>query len=190
MPPSELTPAYVTNPFLGAALERLAKEVMAPRPNSPVMAETLVASVSAELGSLVRQIDQTRPAPGTLARWQLKVITRLLKDVANQGQRIHLEEVAACCSISVRHLVRAFKKSTGTTIHSYIRQVRIERIKALLAADELSMAAIAAATGYASPSQFSAEFRRLAGCSPSDYRRRCRVADNAALRAARDIPLN
>jgi AraC family transcriptional regulator len=184
VPRADLTPALISNPFLGAVLERLAREILTPQPKSQPLVETLIASVSAEVGSLVRQIDQTRPATGTLTRWQLKLITKLLAEVVDQGQRIHLEEVAACCSISVRHLVRAFKKSTGTTIHSHIRQLRLDRIKALLASDELPMAAIAAATGYANASQFSAEFRRLTGCSPSAYRRQRQAEAHAARDAA------
>jgi AraC family transcriptional regulator len=174
---SDLTEAFISlkNPFLGAVLDHLAKEILAPRPTSQTLVESLVASVSAELGSLVRQSDQTRATTGALARWQLKLVTELLDDVARQGQRIGLEDVATRCSISVRHLVRAFKKSTGTTIHSYIRDRRLERIKAMLAANELSMAAIASATGYASPSQFSAEFRRLTGISPSTFRNQSRA---------------
>jgi AraC family transcriptional regulator len=174
---SDLTETFISlkNPFLGAALDHLAKEILAPRPTSQILVESLLASVSAELGSLVRQKDQTRATAGALARWQLKLVTELLDDVARTGQRIGLEEVATRCSISVRHLVRAFKKSTGTTIHSYIRDRRLDRIKAMLAANELPMASIASATGYASPSQFSAEFRRLTGISPSTYRNQSRT---------------
>jgi AraC family transcriptional regulator len=179
---SDLTETFISlkNPFLGAVLDHLAKEILAPRPTSQTLVESLVASVSAELGSLVRQTDQTRATTGALSRWQLKLVTELLDDVARRGQRIRLEDVAARCSISVRHLVRAFKRSTGTTIHSYLRDRRLERIKAMLAGNELSMAAIASITGYASPSQFSAEFRRLTGISPSSYRNQNRAAGNVA----------
>ena len=187
---SDLTEAFISlkNPFLGAALDHLAKEILAPRSTSQLLVESLLASVSAELGSLVRQKDQTRHATGALARWQLKLVTELLDEVARTGQRIGLEEVAVRCSISVRHLVRAFKKSTGMTIHSYIRERRLDRIKAMLAAHELSMAAIALATGYASPSQFSAEFRRLTGISPSTYRHQNRA--NVAPDSPWDRPLS
>jgi AraC family transcriptional regulator len=174
---SELTEAFISlkNPFLGAALDHLAKEILTPRPASQTLVESLIASVSAEVGSLVRQKDLTRPTTGALTRWQLKLVSELLEEVAMTGERIGLQDIADRCSISVRHLVRAFKKSTGTTIHSHIRQLRLERIKRLLAADVLPMAAIAAETGYASASQFSAEFRRLTGISPSAYRNQHRA---------------
>jgi AraC family transcriptional regulator len=188
-PPADLHAAFISNPFLGAVLDRVAKEILAPQPKSQALIETLVASVTAEIGSLLQQSDETRPAAGALTRRQLRQIIELLEREATQKQSISLQEVAAHCSISVRHLVRAFKKTTGTTIHSYMRQIRLDRIKALLASsNEFSMGQIADATGFATPSQFSAEFRRLAGCSPSAYRKQIRLTGTPGAADAPDTP--
>ena len=69
-------------------------------------------------------------------------------------------------------LVRRFKESTGDTIHGYVRRLRLDRAKALLAADGVRLKDVAAELGFKTPSHFAAEFRQQTGCSPSEYRAR------------------
>ena len=49
---------------------------------------------------------------------------------------------------------------------------RIERARELLADPKLSVTDIALAVGYETPSAFAATFRKVAGVTPSQFRRR------------------
>jgi AraC family transcriptional regulator len=54
-------------------------------------------------------------------------------------------------------------------IEKALRQ-RIERAKALLTNTDLPVGVVAREVGFASPSHFAQQFRRLAGVSPRSFR--------------------
>ena len=66
---------------------------------------------------------------------------------------------------------RRFKAATGTTLIEYLQNLRIEQGKHLLETSQLPVDEISAAVGYADASFFRRLFKRLAGLSPSRYRR-------------------
>ena len=68
-------------------------------------------------------------------------------------------------------LVSAFKKEYGTTVNSYICDVRIEEAKRMLATSSISLSRIAEDTGFYDQSYFSKVFLLKTGVTPSEYRR-------------------
>jgi AraC family transcriptional regulator len=174
---NELTATFlgVHNPFVEAVMERLAQEVVFPQANSDTLLEALLTSLTFELARIVKLGDPALRRPGKLAHWQLERVRSLVEEPVD-GRTVTMAELAARCSISPRHLMRGFKAATGTTIHAYIAQVRLERAKALLDSAMIPLKEISAEVGFANPSHFAAEFRRRIGCSPSEYRARIRMA--------------
>ena len=73
--------------------------------------------------------------------------------------------------ISSTMLKSCFRSQYGKPIHAYLLQARMLRAAKLLVSSTLSVSQIAAAVGYDSASQFSASFRRIYQCSPSQYRK-------------------
>lgn len=71
-----------------------------------------------------------------------------------------------------RTFKRRFKAATGYAPVEYVQSVRIERAKQLLEQRSDSIEKIAAATGYEDPAFFRRLFKRRAGVTPGDYRRR------------------
>jgi len=69
------------------------------------------------------------------------------------------------------HANRLMLKHTGTTIHKYLTNCRIDSAKVLLTATELSVGEIAEQTGMGTASRFSEAFKRMIGVSPSEYRK-------------------
>ena len=59
----------------------------------------------------------------------------------------------------------------GTKDENYFIAQKIERVKELLAYDELSLGEIAGMLNYSSPAHLSAQFKRVTGLSPSAFRR-------------------
>lgn len=67
-------------------------------------------------------------------------------------------------------LKRGFRQVFGTTVFGYLHQCRMEQAQRLLETGADSVTQVAQAVGYASPSQFSAAFKRKFGVSPRTYK--------------------
>ena len=87
-------------------------------------------------------------------------------------ERLTVEEIASRCGLSPRHLMRAFKASTGMTVHQYANEVVMKRAMDILRSEDMPLKVLAWQLGYSSASAFSAAFRQAVGCTPSDFRKR------------------
>lgn len=73
------------------------------------------------------------------------------------------------------------KKETGKSVQEYIQQKTMEEAKALLTGTDKTVGEIAYALGYQYPQYFSRAFRKVAGCTPKEYRSRAQGGDRQAL---------
>lgn len=74
-----------------------------------------------------------------------------------------------------RTFKRRFHQATGYTPIEYVHALRVEEAKHMLETSDLAVEAIAAEVGYADPAHFSRLFRRLAGVTLAQWRRRYRL---------------
>jgi AraC family transcriptional regulator len=88
----------------------------------------------------------------------------------NLAEDLTLAEIAREVSMSPYHFSRMFKLSTGFSPHRYVMRQRIERAKVLLKDTDLPVGVVAQEVGFASPSHFAQQFRRLVGVSPRSFR--------------------
>lgn len=161
------------SPLIGLIFNRLAHEVNFARGNSPLVAEAFIGALAAEVARGIERSMGDRP-PGRLAPWQLQQVYRMLEEEESDGHRLTVEQIARRCGMSSRHLMRAFKATTGLTVHQYASEVRMRRTVALLREFDLPLKVLAAKLGFTSASAFSAAFRKDAGCTPSEFRDRLR----------------
>jgi AraC-like DNA-binding protein len=89
----------------------------------------------------------------------------------NYPERIDAGEIADEASYSKFHFIRTFKRIYGRTPHQYLTHVRIERAKELLE-QGVSVTEACFAVGFDGPASFASLFKRRAGVTPSEYRRR------------------
>ena len=87
-------------------------------------------------------------------------------------QEIGLNELAALVNLSRFHFCTAFRMATGRTPHEWLTHQRIARARELLADPALRITDIALSVGYETPSAFAASFRKVAGVTPTEFRRR------------------
>ena len=78
--------------------------------------------------------------------------------------------------LAERTFKRRFLRATGYTPIEYVQALRVEEAKQLLESGDGPIDAIAEEVGYDDPAFFRKLFRRLAGVSPAQYRRRMRAA--------------
>jgi AraC family transcriptional regulator len=69
------------------------------------------------------------------------------------------------------YLSNLFSEVEGITIEQYIINQRIEKVKELLVYNELSLSQIALDLGYSSTAHLSAQFKKLTGLTPSQFKR-------------------
>jgi len=85
------------------------------------------------------------------------------------GEPLSLESVAAELGVSTGHLSRLFTRVTGLPFRPFVMQRRVERAKRLLLEPLNNVVQVAESCGYANPAYFARVFRKLVGCSPSEY---------------------
>ncbi|MEV0787329.1 helix-turn-helix transcriptional regulator [Streptomyces sp. NPDC050423] len=88
------------------------------------------------------------------------------------AQPLNVEALARGVNVSAGHLSRQFRSAYGESPYSYLMTRRVERAKALLLRDGLSVTEICFAVGCSSLGTFSTRFTELVGMPPSAYRRR------------------
>lgn len=94
----------------------------------------------------------------------LRAIQRIHDDYARP---IDVSSLADDVAMSVSAFHHHFKSVTATSPLQYLKSIRLHKARLLMAQDGLGAAEAAAKVGYESASQFSREFKRFFGHSPS-----------------------
>lgn len=82
---------------------------------------------------------------------------------------ITLPWLAKQLSLSPSYLSSLFKQKVGRSISEYVRLVRLEKVKDMIAEGRYTIAQISDILGYCSPTYLSTEFKREYGISPKEY---------------------
>ncbi|WP_043686305.1 helix-turn-helix domain-containing protein [Castellaniella defragrans] len=93
------------------------------------------------------------------------------------GRALSLDELAGKLGISVRHLERLFKESTGQGPQAYARGMRLRLAAWMLTHTKKTIAAIASECGFSDASHLGREFRATFGMPPSAWRGRAQLPD-------------
>ena len=106
-----------------------------------------------------------------------KYLLEMTLDYIDQSldRNISTEEIARAVGIEPARLARAFRESTGKSIHRYLNERRVEEAKILLTKSEVSIAEVARRVGFDSEERFRINFRRRTGVTPATYRGRYEV---------------
>ncbi len=80
-------------------------------------------------------------------------------------------------SMNYSQFSTSFKQYTGENFVGYLRNVRMEKARALLSDTDMYIHEIAQAVGYENDKHFMKVFRSACGVSPSEYRRNARLGE-------------
>lgn len=107
-------------------------------------------------------------------------MTRVIAHIeANLAAPLQVERLAAIAEMSRGHFVRQFAAAIGIPPSDFVLERRIERIERLLVATDMSVVAIARATGFADANYLAKAFRRKRGLAPLEFRAQGRLAAGA-----------
>ncbi|MEX0317419.1 MAG: GlxA family transcriptional regulator [Ruegeria sp.] len=84
---------------------------------------------------------------------------------------VDITEIAEHAQISRRQLERLFQRYVGTSPVQFYIELRVARAHALLNETDMSVAEIAAATGFSSATRLTVRFKQRFGQSPSAFRK-------------------
>ena len=97
-------------------------------------------------------------------------VTQIKEYIASHySEDISLETLSQLTHLSPYHLIRTFRAAVGIPPHAYLRQVRVQRAKTLLALGR-PIADVALTTGFVDQSHLTRWFKRLWGVTPAQYR--------------------
>lgn len=89
----------------------------------------------------------------------------------NLAEPVKLPQLARRTGFSVPSFCRVFKRATGHSLLSYVRGLRIDRAKHLLATTELPNNSVAELSGFHSQHHFIRSFKKVTRSTPGEYRR-------------------
>jgi len=100
-----------------------------------------------------------------------KSIAIVLKYIhQHSDQKINVMELVRLVPLSRRLLEARFKEVTGMPIYSYALNLRIDKFAQRLVESNMPIIEIASDMGFTDYKNISRQFKRVKGCSPSEYR--------------------
>lgn len=141
----------------------IAHECQSSLSDDSLFGDTLASAMMIALARSHRQKPRSL-ARGGMAPFQLQKVQRHMLD--NIARPIALSDLAGIVTMSVAHLCRAFKISTGKAPHQWLIEARVETAKSLLLRKEMSLAHVAVTLGFCDQAHFTRTFSKIVGTTP------------------------
>jgi AraC-like DNA-binding protein len=114
----------------------------------------------------------TAEVAGVFDQQSLRNVGRMCDFIAEHFlYDIDCVDIAAAAGIHPKYAMSIFRKSTGMTLNEYVNLLRLSYAQAMLMHQDANVLRVAMDSGFGSLSAFNKSFRKLAGMSPSDFRR-------------------
>ncbi len=93
----------------------------------------------------------------------------------NTDKKIRICDLADLVGYTEYYLTEKFKKETGKSVSTYIREVKIERARLMLETTDLTVQEIAERLAFNTPNYFIQRFKEMTGCTPIQYRESLKI---------------
>lgn len=146
---------------MAAALER---ELSAERYGSSVLSSAALLRLLVEIGQNLQLQDAHYPSPAVPKSDRVLQLQRYIQ--AHLAEDLDIDTLAEQLYISKYHLMRQFRRETGTSIHAYLSQQRLLHARKLI---ESGMRATEACyrSGFRSYSSFTRSYAKHLGTTPT-----------------------
>ena len=108
----------------------------------------------------------------TINEEEEKLVSQMLKAIETHidEEQYNADLLARDVAMSRASLYKKLQTMLGITPTDFIRNVRLKRAAQLLANSNLTISEIAAHVGFVTPRNFSTQFKKMFGVTPSEYR--------------------
>ena len=119
----------------------------------------------------IRSADGTPASGGIADKANLELMTEACLFISeNCMKTLSLNDVAAHVGVSRSHFAHLFKDYTNMTFVDFLTMERVKLAETFFMNPQLRMIDIAFESGFSSISSFNRAFRKIKGCSPSEFR--------------------
>jgi AraC-like DNA-binding protein len=136
-------------------------------PSKLVLAELEQAAMVAFLCGTAHNFSHLlNTPPSSVAPNQLRQVEEYIE--ANWNQPITIDALSIVANLSARSIFHSFKQFRGYSPMAFVKKVRLNHAREMLAASGQSVTAVAFACGFGNLGHFSADYFRVFGEKPSD----------------------
>ena len=116
--------------------------------------------------------DGTTPPAGQVGQRDLLARFHVVFDYLDEHftENLTLEQLANVAGFSKFHFSRMFKQCSGYNFYDYLCYKRIKSAETLLLKPGISITEVALQSGFSNLSTFNRTFKKVKGCTPSEYR--------------------
>lgn len=139
----------------------------------PLRLHTLVdkfGTFSAMCQYLIAQLAEQQPVRDGSANQHFRKLLRYVD--AHYMDSLNLQELCDQYFINVSYCCELFRRETESTFTQYITRLRLSHAKELLTTTSIPLKEICDQVGYNDYFYFDKVFKKNAGCTPSEFRRR------------------
>ena len=119
--------------------------------------------------SVILMLTQALPKPYSPTAKQQKIAPAIEYISQNYNQSLTNDALAAVAGMSTVYFRKLFTQIMGVSPIVYVHQLRIQKAKEMLKSDYSKLSEIAQALGYYSLYDFSRDFKKHTGISPSKF---------------------
>ncbi len=136
--------------------------------NDYCLDELLSSILKSVIISIIREKNITRDDESNRELVLTRSIIQYIQ--SNYDKDISYESLAQTFYMNPVYMNRIFKKNSGTSIHAFIVNYRINMAMELLRSSNISVREIAFSTGFTDIPHFGKTFKKMTGVSPVKYR--------------------
>lgn len=98
-------------------------------------------------------------------------LEKVLRSGGYKENDLSLNKIAAACGLTTHQASAAINKYSGNNFYEWVNQYRIEAAKKALLETDTPVTKICFEVGFNSKSTFNMAFKRMAGCTPTEFRK-------------------
>ena len=132
-----------------------------------------LSELSEYIGSNISAVFSRFDNSDNINRKAYEIMKYIKENFCNK--ELSIQSIANNVHFSQTYLCSFFKKSTGMTLNEYITDVRIGKAKELLQDGSTKLYEVAITIGFTDCNYFSTLFKKVVGCSSSEYREKYRL---------------
>lgn len=127
-----------------------------------------------------RDIESLETEPTSLTKAEINLISELTDYVNEFPDLDHkVENLSDRVGLSAAKLQEGFKFQHGLTVCEYVRSVRLTLSEELISNTDLNISEVVYSLGFTSRSYFSKIFKERFNCTPSEYKKKNKLAVSA-----------